>query len=335
MAAARPTSTSVQRRRTVSVSCARRMARRPGCSPRPGWPRRRAARGGGRGTGTRGPPAADKLGQQLRRHGGARRIGRARGVDVERQGERHFLHGRERVADVARLQVAPDGRAELRHDGGREDVTRPRVLPRRTDGTASCSWCACDLFGRGGVGDAGDSRRQRRPKRNVCPRALAELPQRERLGVDVLGDDPGGCAAHAGRKGQQHQQQPCESYRSAHDLHYRPPRRERCLARFRARFGRLRAECAMVRGVGRTRPQAVASPVTIVGGRRSAAGYLLSKAAGGLVKLLVQPDDGAAPLLAAIRHARKSVDIMVFRFDRADIRRALAEAVNAAWPYAP
>jgi phosphatidylserine/phosphatidylglycerophosphate/cardiolipin synthase-like enzyme len=46
------------------------------------------------------------------------------------------------------------------------------------------------------------------------------------------------------------------------------------------------------------------------------------------VKLLVQPDDGVAPLIAAIKRARKSVDVMVFRLDRADIRRALAEAVT-------
>ena len=46
------------------------------------------------------------------------------------------------------------------------------------------------------------------------------------------------------------------------------------------------------------------------------------------VKLIVQPDDGVAPLLAAIRHARKSVDIMVFRFDRSDLRQALADAVG-------
>jgi cardiolipin synthase len=46
------------------------------------------------------------------------------------------------------------------------------------------------------------------------------------------------------------------------------------------------------------------------------------------VKLLVQPDDGVAPLIAAIKHARKSVDVMVFRFDRPDIRRALADAVT-------
>ncbi len=46
------------------------------------------------------------------------------------------------------------------------------------------------------------------------------------------------------------------------------------------------------------------------------------------MKLIVQPDDTVAPLIAAIRHARKSVDVMVFRFDRADLRRALAEAVG-------
>ena len=46
------------------------------------------------------------------------------------------------------------------------------------------------------------------------------------------------------------------------------------------------------------------------------------------MKLIVQPDDGVAPLLAAIRRARKSVDIMVFRFDRADLRQALADAVG-------
>jgi len=45
------------------------------------------------------------------------------------------------------------------------------------------------------------------------------------------------------------------------------------------------------------------------------------------VKLLVQPDDGAMPLLTAIRQARKSIDVMVFRLDRADLRKALAEAV--------
>jgi hypothetical protein len=37
------------------------------------------------------------------------------------------------------------------------------------------------------------------------------------------------------------------------------------------------------------------------------------------VKLLIQPEDGIAPIVAAIRKARKSVDIVIFRFDRAEI----------------
>lgn len=46
------------------------------------------------------------------------------------------------------------------------------------------------------------------------------------------------------------------------------------------------------------------------------------------MKLLVQPEDGTMPLVTAVRRARKSVDVMVFRFDRADFRRALADAVT-------
>ena len=37
------------------------------------------------------------------------------------------------------------------------------------------------------------------------------------------------------------------------------------------------------------------------------------------MKLLIQPEDGIAPLLAAIKKAKKSVDIVVFRFDRAEL----------------
>jgi cardiolipin synthase A/B len=46
------------------------------------------------------------------------------------------------------------------------------------------------------------------------------------------------------------------------------------------------------------------------------------------VKLLVQPEDRGATLVAAVRRARKSVDLMVFRSDRPDLRRALADAVT-------
>ena len=46
------------------------------------------------------------------------------------------------------------------------------------------------------------------------------------------------------------------------------------------------------------------------------------------VKLLIQPEDGASPLLAAIKKARKSVDIVIFRFDRAEIEAALKAAAK-------
>jgi cardiolipin synthase len=46
------------------------------------------------------------------------------------------------------------------------------------------------------------------------------------------------------------------------------------------------------------------------------------------MKLLAQPADGTAPLLKAIRQARKSIEIVIFRFDQADIERALEDAVE-------
>ena len=33
------------------------------------------------------------------------------------------------------------------------------------------------------------------------------------------------------------------------------------------------------------------------------------------MKLIVEPADGVAPLLAAIKNAKRSVDIAIFRFD--------------------
>lgn len=44
------------------------------------------------------------------------------------------------------------------------------------------------------------------------------------------------------------------------------------------------------------------------------------------VKLIIQPTDGVAPLLSAIKNAKKSVDIAIFRFDRDDIESALKSA---------
>jgi cardiolipin synthase len=47
-----------------------------------------------------------------------------------------------------------------------------------------------------------------------------------------------------------------------------------------------------------------------------------------VMKLLIQPRDGVAPLLAAIKKARKSIEIVIFRFNRHDIERALHAAVG-------
>jgi len=45
------------------------------------------------------------------------------------------------------------------------------------------------------------------------------------------------------------------------------------------------------------------------------------------LKLIIEPDDGVAPLLSAIKNAKKSVEIVIFRFDRADVEAALKAAV--------
>jgi len=46
------------------------------------------------------------------------------------------------------------------------------------------------------------------------------------------------------------------------------------------------------------------------------------------VKLIIQPDDGIAPLLKAVRGAKKTIDIVIFRFDRAELEKALKAAVQ-------
>jgi len=46
------------------------------------------------------------------------------------------------------------------------------------------------------------------------------------------------------------------------------------------------------------------------------------------VKLIIEPTDGVAPLLAAIKSAKKSIEIAVFRFDRKDIEMALKAAAD-------
>jgi cardiolipin synthase len=45
------------------------------------------------------------------------------------------------------------------------------------------------------------------------------------------------------------------------------------------------------------------------------------------MKLIVQPDAGVAPIVTAIKQAKKAVDILIFRLDRAEIGRALEAAV--------
>jgi len=45
------------------------------------------------------------------------------------------------------------------------------------------------------------------------------------------------------------------------------------------------------------------------------------------VKLIIQPADGVAPVVKAIDKAKKFLDIMIFRFDRAEVEKALKAAV--------
>lgn len=46
------------------------------------------------------------------------------------------------------------------------------------------------------------------------------------------------------------------------------------------------------------------------------------------MRLIVQPGDGLKPVIAAISRARKSVDILIFRFDDTALQRALIEAAG-------
>jgi phosphatidylserine/phosphatidylglycerophosphate/cardiolipin synthase-like enzyme len=46
------------------------------------------------------------------------------------------------------------------------------------------------------------------------------------------------------------------------------------------------------------------------------------------MKLLIQPGDGLDRLVKGIRKAKKSIELLIFRFDRPEIERALADAVE-------
>ena len=45
------------------------------------------------------------------------------------------------------------------------------------------------------------------------------------------------------------------------------------------------------------------------------------------MKLIIQPDDGVTPLVQAVKSAKKTVDIVIFRFDRIELEKALEAAV--------
>jgi cardiolipin synthase len=45
------------------------------------------------------------------------------------------------------------------------------------------------------------------------------------------------------------------------------------------------------------------------------------------MKLIIQPDAGVEPILTAIHKAKKTIDVLIFRLERADVARALETAV--------
>lgn len=46
------------------------------------------------------------------------------------------------------------------------------------------------------------------------------------------------------------------------------------------------------------------------------------------MKLIIQPEAGVVPIIQAIKKAKKSIDVFIFRFDRDDVEKALAAAVQ-------
>ena len=45
------------------------------------------------------------------------------------------------------------------------------------------------------------------------------------------------------------------------------------------------------------------------------------------MKLIIQPDEGVIPIVKAIKSAKKALDIVIFRFDRPEVEKALGQAV--------
>jgi cardiolipin synthase len=46
------------------------------------------------------------------------------------------------------------------------------------------------------------------------------------------------------------------------------------------------------------------------------------------VKLIIQPDEGLTPLTQAVKRAKQTIDIVIFRFDRPEMEKALTAAVS-------
>jgi phosphatidylserine/phosphatidylglycerophosphate/cardiolipin synthase-like enzyme len=46
------------------------------------------------------------------------------------------------------------------------------------------------------------------------------------------------------------------------------------------------------------------------------------------VELIIQPDDGYGPLLQAVRQAKNKIDLLIFRFDRVELEKAIEAAVS-------
>jgi cardiolipin synthase A/B len=46
------------------------------------------------------------------------------------------------------------------------------------------------------------------------------------------------------------------------------------------------------------------------------------------MKLIIEPDDGVSPLISAIKNAKESIDLAIFRFDHSELYKALKAAVS-------
>src|SRR5688572_26312287 len=57
-------------------------------------------------------------------------------------------------------------------------------------------------------------------------------------------------------------------------------------------------------------------------------GPLSPRAGGYRMRLIVQPEDGLAPILKAVKQAKTRIDLVIFRFDVSELEEALAAAVK-------